>query len=77
MAAKTPVIASHIPALVEITGGAAFFVDPRSTDSIAHAMQNVTREHIARASARAAQFTWRRCAELTREVYTAVAGTTQ
>ena len=69
MAAGTPVIASNIPSLVEVTGGAAFFVDPHSTESIANAMQNVTREHVDRARARAAQFTWRRCAELTREVY--------
>jgi len=69
MAAGTPVIASDIPALVEVTGGAAFPVDPRSSEAIAKAMQRVTREHVERARARAAQFTWRRCAELTREVY--------
>ena len=69
MAAGTPVIASDIPALVEVTGGAAFHVDSRSTDAIANAMQHVTRAHVETARARAAQFTWRRCAELTREVY--------
>ena len=69
MAAGTPVIASDIPALVEVTGGEAFYIDPRSTQAMANAMQNVTREHVERARARAAQFTWRRCAELTREVY--------
>jgi glycosyltransferase involved in cell wall biosynthesis len=69
MAAGTPAIASDIPALREVTGGAAFFVDPRSTDSIARAMQNVTREHVDRARERAKQFTWRRCVELTREAY--------
>ena len=69
MAAGTPVIASDIPALVEVTGRAAFHVDPRSTDAIANAMQHVTHQHVERARGRAAQFTWRRCAELTREVY--------
>ena len=69
MAAATPVIASDIPALREVTGGHAFFVDPHSVESIARAMQNVTREHVDAARERAKQFTWRRCAELTREVY--------
>ena len=69
MAAGTPVIASDIPALREVTEGHAFHVDPRSVDAIASAMRTVTREHVGAARARAAQFTWRRCAELTREVY--------
>ena len=69
MAAGTPVIASDIPALREVTGGHAFHVDPQSADAIADAMRNVTREHVAAARDRAAQFTWTRCAELTREAY--------
>lgn len=69
MAAGTPVIASGIPALVEVTGGAASFVDPFSIESIADAMRSVTREHVEAARVRAAQFTWRRCAEKTREAY--------
>jgi glycosyltransferase involved in cell wall biosynthesis len=69
MAAGTPVIAADIPSLREVTGGHAMHVDPRSVDAIAHAMQNVTREHRELARERARQFTWRRCAELTREVY--------
>ncbi len=69
MAAGTPVIASDIPALREVTGGHAFFVDPYSVESIAHAMRNVTREHVSAAREHARRFTWARCAELTREVY--------
>lgn len=69
MAAGTPVIASDIPALREVTAGHALHVDPYSVDAIANAMRNVTREHVAAARERAKQFTWRRCAELTREVY--------
>ncbi|HEX6099039.1 MAG TPA: glycosyltransferase family 1 protein [Thermoanaerobaculia bacterium] len=69
MAAGTPVIASDIPALREVTGGHAFHVDPRSVDDLARAMRNVTREHVDAARERARQFTWARCAELTREVY--------
>lgn len=72
MAAGTPVIAADIPALREVTGGAAFHVDPRSVDALAAAMRNVTREHVASARERARLFTWRRCAELTRAVYRSV-----
>ncbi|MGZ8778364.1 MAG: glycosyltransferase family 4 protein [Thermoanaerobaculia bacterium] len=72
MAAGTPVIASDIEALVEVTGGAAFHVNPRSVQAIADAMRNVTRVHVQSARARAARFTWRRCAELTREAYLCV-----
>jgi len=73
MACGTPVIAADIPSLREVTGGAAFHVDPRSVDAIAHAMRNVTGEHVGRARERARTFTWRRCAELTRAAYRNVA----
>lgn len=69
MAAGTPVIASDIPSLREVTGGHAFHVDPFSVSAIADAMRNVTREHVDAARERARQFTWARCATLTREVY--------
>jgi len=69
MAAGAPVIASDIPSLREVTGGRAFHVDPRSVDAIASAMRNVTHEHVGGARDRARRFTWRRCAELTRQVY--------
>lgn len=78
MACGTPVIASDIPSLAEITGGAALLVDPRLPQSIAAGMQRlldderVREELAARGRARAAQFTWRRCAEVTRDVYRAV-----
>jgi glycosyltransferase involved in cell wall biosynthesis len=70
MACGTPVIASDIPALREVAGDAALL-----TDDYAGAMRRVLgdaalREALAqRGRARAARFTWRRCAELTREVY--------
>lgn len=69
MAAGTPVIASDIPSLREVTGGHATFVDPRSIDSIANALRHITREHVDAARERAREFTWSRCAELTREAY--------
>jgi glycosyltransferase involved in cell wall biosynthesis len=76
MACGTPVIAAEIPALVEVAGSAALLVDPHSAESIATAMEHVDfmrAELVERGRARAAQFTWRRCAEQTREVYRSVA----
>jgi glycosyltransferase involved in cell wall biosynthesis len=70
MACGTPVIASEIPALLEVSGGAALH-----TNDFAAAMRRMMsdatlrRELSARGRARAAHFTWRRCAELTREAY--------
>ena len=70
MACGTPVIASDIPALREVGGGAVLL-----TSDFAGAMRRVMhdpalrKELATRGRARAAQFTWRRCAELTREAY--------
>jgi len=80
MACGTPVIVSNTPALVELTGDAALHVDPQSIDSIREAMLRVRddaalRESLsAKGRERARMFTWRRCAELTREAYLAAAG---
>jgi glycosyltransferase involved in cell wall biosynthesis len=75
MACGTPVITSHAAALVEITGDAALHVDD---DALADAMLRVARDEELRASMiakgleRARNFTWKRCAMLTRDVYRAV-----
>ena len=75
MASGTAVITSAHPALVEVTGDAALHVDARSTDDLAAAMQRVIedsalRDELARRGIeRAKQFTWKRCAELTRAAY--------
>ncbi len=75
MACGAPVITSNAAALVEVTGDAALHVDERSIDAIAEAMTRVMRDAslrasmIARGRQRASTFTWRRCAEITREVY--------
>jgi len=79
MACGTPVIASSTPALVEVAGGAALHVDAHSPDDLAAAMNRIAADATlrvdlaSRGRARAALFTWRRCAELTREVYRSVA----
>jgi glycosyltransferase involved in cell wall biosynthesis len=75
MACGTAVITSNAPALVEITSDAALHVDAKSIDAIANAMTRVMRDTtlratmIARGLERAKMFTWRRCADRTREIY--------
>jgi len=77
MTCGTAVITSNAPALIEITGDAALHVDARSIDDIANAMTRVMHDGsmraamIARGLDRAKNFTWRRCADLTREIYIA------
>lgn len=79
MACGTAVIASDIPALVEVAGDAALYCDPLSAEGITAAMERIAGDGALRAElasrgrARAARFTWQRCAELTREVYRSVA----
>lgn len=75
MACGTAVITSLAPALVEITGDAALHVDARSIDALAEAMTRVARDASLRASLaangieRARIFTWKRCAEATKNAF--------
>ena len=75
MACGTAVITSTAPALVELTDDAAIHVDAKSITAISDAMTRVMRDENARAAmierglARSRQFTWRRCAEMTLEIY--------
>ncbi|HEX8255762.1 MAG TPA: glycosyltransferase family 1 protein [Thermoanaerobaculia bacterium] len=75
MAHGTAVITSNDAALVEITGDAALHVDARDAGALAAAMQRVASDASLRAQLgalgrqRAARFTWKRCAELTRDAY--------
>jgi glycosyltransferase involved in cell wall biosynthesis len=72
------VITSLAPALVEITGDAALHVDARSIDALADAMARVANDASLRASLaakgieRARIFTWKRCAEATRNAFASV-----
>jgi glycosyltransferase involved in cell wall biosynthesis len=67
--AGTPVLAADIPALREVCGEAARYCDPRDVESIAAGLRELAdvgplREELRRRGlARAAQFSWRRCAE--------------
>lgn len=75
MASATPAILGDIPALREVGGDAALFVDPRSPRQIADAMLRVTRDPQLRGSmtekgeARARKFDWASCARLTVACY--------
>jgi glycosyltransferase involved in cell wall biosynthesis len=75
MACGAPVITSRAAALVEITGDAALHADD---DELADAMLRVARDEMLRASMiamglqLARNFTWKRCAMLTRDVYRTV-----
>jgi len=79
MACGTAVITSNAPALVELTREAAIHVDPKSVAAISDAMTRVMRDENVRAAmierglARARDFSWRRCAEITREIYRRIA----
>jgi glycosyltransferase involved in cell wall biosynthesis len=76
MASGCAVITSNAAALVEITGDAALHVEPNIA-SLADAMTRIASDESLRATlasrgiARAKQFTWTRCAELTRAAYRA------
>ncbi|HEY2094645.1 MAG TPA: glycosyltransferase family 1 protein [Thermoanaerobaculia bacterium] len=75
MACGTAVITSNAPALIEITGDAALHVEASDAAAIANAMMRVANDEALRGDlasrgvARAQQFTWRKCAEKTREAY--------
>lgn len=73
MACGTPVITSKASSLVEITGDAALHAESR--DELAAAMRRIADDAELRALlasrgvARAGHFTWRTCAERTRDAY--------
>jgi glycosyltransferase involved in cell wall biosynthesis len=75
MACQTPVIASRGGSLPEIVGDAALLVDPFDVAGFAGAMGRLWREPslrqemVERGRARARQFSWRRAAEETLDVY--------
>jgi glycosyltransferase involved in cell wall biosynthesis len=75
MACGTPVITSNAAALIEVTGDAALHVDALDVDAIAHSIARIASDASLRAQLasrgieRAREFTWRRCAEITREAY--------
>lgn len=75
MACGTPVIASDIACVPEVTGGAAMLVDPHSTTALAQAMTEIYNDSalrdglITRGIARARRFDWHHTATATRDAY--------
>lgn len=80
MACGTPVVASNVSAIPEVTGEAALLVDPLNVEEIAGAMQLVldnpglAQDLRERGLARAAEFTWEKTARQTIAVYDRVLG---
>ncbi|MCX6357932.1 MAG: glycosyltransferase family 1 protein [Candidatus Aureabacteria bacterium] len=75
MASGTPVIASRIPAVVEVVGDMALLCDPHNPEEIAEAMHRVIGDEalrkklIAGGIGRAKAFTWQKTAEKTLALY--------
>lgn len=71
----TPVIASRLGALPEVTGGHALLVDPYDVDDISHAMIKILQEpHTTKhlvdgATEFVKRFSWQKTAQMTMEVY--------
>jgi len=80
MAQSTPVLCSDIPVLREVAGDAARFVPARDRAAWGEALVSMLRNETDRVALaergrrRAKEFTWERCAELTRAVYREVLG---
>lgn len=74
-ACGAPVITSNVSSLPEVAGDAAILVDPLNVEALAEALEHVCTDDYLRQNlrlaglARAAQFSWKRCAEETRAVY--------
>jgi glycosyltransferase involved in cell wall biosynthesis len=75
MRCGAPVVAGNIPAVAEVTGGAARLFNPRDTSELARALLELLDEEGARRELsqaglrRAAEFSWERTARMTLEVY--------
>ena len=79
-ASRVPVITSNITAMPEVASDAAQLVDPYSVDELMSAIQNLLlspvtcNELIKKGVIRARQFSWKKCAEETMQVYQTVLG---
>jgi len=75
MACGTPVITSNTTSLPEVVANAALTVDPTDDDELCEAMSTILSDHSLREEltrrglARAAAFSWKKCAEQTSQVY--------
>ena len=75
MACGAPVITSNTSSLPEVVGEAAIQIDPLDVDALASAIHTVMTQPILAQTLReygprrASQFSWRRCAQETAQVY--------
>jgi alpha-1,3-rhamnosyl/mannosyltransferase len=75
MACGAPVLASRIPSLSEVTGGAALLFDPKDSDELTRRLVELLEDEGARRELsrsglrRASEFSWERAARGTLEVY--------
>ena len=80
MACGAPVICTNVASLPEVVGDAALLITPTDVDDLARALHALATDADLRArltvqgAHRAAQFSWRRCAEETLAVYRAALG---
>jgi glycosyltransferase involved in cell wall biosynthesis len=80
MACGCPIVASDIPPLREVTGGAALLIPPGDVERLAVALTEIVNSPQLRSSLgkqaekRASDFSWDRCAEETLQVYRHAAG---
>ena len=75
MACGIPVITSHISSIPEVGGNAVYYVNPHNEDELAKAIQHVLSDRNLwqdlkrRGFERVRQFSWKRTAEKTRQVF--------
>lgn len=80
MACGTPVITSNTTSLPEVVGDASLSIDPTDSDKLCDAILTILSDHSLREELRqkglmrAAQFSWKKCAEMTAGVYHVAAG---
>lgn len=74
-ACRCPVITSNVSSMPEVAGNAGLYVEPDDSDSVAQAMRRIMEESelrnslIALGLMRLSEFSWKRCADLTAQVY--------
>ena len=75
MACGTPVVTSNVTSMPEVAGDAAILVDPTSVEDIAQGLERVLldeslrRELSRKGLARASEFSWKKTAQLTYDIY--------
>jgi glycosyltransferase involved in cell wall biosynthesis len=75
MSAGAPVLAAHVPGLLEVCGDAAWYADPHDPDAFAAAIKQIAaeprlREALSeRGRSRAAEFSWDDCARAHLDAY--------